>query len=262
MKLLTLNCHSWQEENQIEKIRYIAKVIDEIDYDVIAFQEVNQRISSEIIYKNIKKDNFCYILLQELNKLNNYKYDFYWDISHIGYDIYEEGLCIMTKLPIIKTDSFIVSNRRDINFWKTRKVVKLDTIYKQRNISFLCCHLGWWDDCDESFINQANNVIEISKNEELMFVMGDFNNNANTKNEGYDYLSNELIDTYTLAKKKDSGITVNGKIEGWEENKKDLRLDMIFVNKEIEVEKSKVIFNDINKNIVSDHYGVEVKVNI
>ena len=24
MKLLTLNCHSWQEENQVEKIKYLA----------------------------------------------------------------------------------------------------------------------------------------------------------------------------------------------------------------------------------------------
>ena len=27
MKLLTLNCHSWQEDNQIEKIKYLAKII-------------------------------------------------------------------------------------------------------------------------------------------------------------------------------------------------------------------------------------------
>ena len=27
MKLLTLNCHSWQEDNQLEKIKYLAKVI-------------------------------------------------------------------------------------------------------------------------------------------------------------------------------------------------------------------------------------------
>ena len=42
MKLLTLNCHSWQEENQIEKIKYLAKIIKEKQYDVIALQEVSQ----------------------------------------------------------------------------------------------------------------------------------------------------------------------------------------------------------------------------
>ena len=29
MKLLTLNCHSWMEENQLEKIKYLAEIINE-----------------------------------------------------------------------------------------------------------------------------------------------------------------------------------------------------------------------------------------
>ena len=45
MKLLTLNCHSWQEDNQIEKIKYLAKIIKEKQYDVIALQEVSQKIN-------------------------------------------------------------------------------------------------------------------------------------------------------------------------------------------------------------------------
>ncbi|MGL5616082.1 MAG: endonuclease/exonuclease/phosphatase family protein, partial [Sarcina sp.] len=46
MKLLSLNCHSWQEENQIEKIRTIAKDIKKNQYDFIALQEVSQSINS------------------------------------------------------------------------------------------------------------------------------------------------------------------------------------------------------------------------
>ena len=39
--------------------------------------------------------------------------------------------------------------------------------------------------------------------------MGDFNNDALVRNEGYDYLiSKGLIDTYCNANIKDSGITV------------------------------------------------------
>lgn len=41
--------------------------------------------------------------------------------------------------------------------------------------------------------------------------MGDFNNNAYVKDEGYDYLiKNWLIDTYTLAQVKANGVTVKG----------------------------------------------------
>ena len=51
LKILTLNCHSWQEEKQIEKIKYLAKVINENNYDVIAMQEVSQSIDSDIVMK-------------------------------------------------------------------------------------------------------------------------------------------------------------------------------------------------------------------
>ena len=73
MKLLTLNCHSWQEENQIEKIKYLASVIKEEQYDVIALQEVSQRIDSRSVDSKIKEDNFAKLLIEELNNINEYK---------------------------------------------------------------------------------------------------------------------------------------------------------------------------------------------
>ncbi|MFT5873223.1 MAG: maltose 6'-phosphate phosphatase [Clostridium sp.] len=101
------------------------------------------------------------------------------------------------------------------------------------------------------------------KNDRLTFFMGDFNNNAYVKDEGYDYLMEKgLKDTYALAKEKDCGITVKGKIDGWDLNKNDLRLDLILVNKDVDVKYSKVIFNGINGLVVSDHYGVEIDTSL
>lgn len=77
MKLLTLNCHSWQEENQLEKIAYIAKTINEKNYDVIALQEVSQLINEEVLHDNIKKNNFVVLLQDELKKLGNNDYKFF-----------------------------------------------------------------------------------------------------------------------------------------------------------------------------------------
>ena len=108
MKLLTLNCHSWQEENQVEKIKYLAEVIKEKQYDVIALQEVSQSIDAKLVNSIIKEDNFAKLLIDELNKLDEYKYNFIWDYSHIGYDIYEEGLAILTKHEIEDFKSFYI----------------------------------------------------------------------------------------------------------------------------------------------------------
>ncbi|GAA3332601.1 hypothetical protein GCM10020331_093390 [Ectobacillus funiculus] len=61
-------------------------------------QEVSQPIDEEYIYDNIKENNFAFVLLQELKKnLGVYEYSFVWDLSHIGYEIYEEGLAIFNK---------------------------------------------------------------------------------------------------------------------------------------------------------------------
>ena len=138
----------------------------------------------------------------------------------------------------------------------------MTVMYNDKEIDLYSCHLGWWNDEEEPFNNQFDNLIKNIKNDKLAFVMGDFNNNANIRNEGYDYICKSLIDTYDLAIEKDNGTTVKGKIAGWDKNKEDLRLDLILTNKEIKVIKSNVIFNNTNKNIVSDHYGVEVLVEI
>ena len=261
MKLLTLNCHSWIEENQLEKMKYLAQVIKEKQYDVIALQEVSQSIEKSIVSGDIKEDNFVYLLNKELHKLGEFNYKCIWDFSHIGYDIYEEGLAILTRHNIEDIDTFYITKSSEKNFYKSRKIIKCSININNKNMNFFTCHLGWWNDEEESFENQVDNLI--NKIDGLSFVMGDFNNDAFIRNEGYDYLlSKGLIDTYNIAFEKDTGITVNGEIAGWEGKKESKRLDIIFTNTNFNVKKSRVIFNDINKKVISDHYGVEVYIDI
>ncbi|NFG61777.1 endonuclease/exonuclease/phosphatase family protein [Clostridium sp. CMCC3677] len=262
MKLLTLNCHSWQEENQIDKIKYLAKIIREKDYDAMAFQEVSQSIDAKSIDGNLKEDNFAVLLQKELAK-NNANYNFFWDFSHIGYEKYEEGLAIFTKHNIINEKSFFISKGTEREYWNTRKIVKVTFEYNNENIDLYSCHLGWWEDEEEPFKHQVKKLLEENVSNNITFFMGDFNNNAFIRNEGYDYLLNKgLIDTFNISKEADSGITVKGKIDGWDENKDKLRLDLILSNKNLDVITSKVIFNGINKDVISDHYGVEISLNL
>jgi len=261
MKLLTLNCHSWQEDNQIEKIRCLAQTIKEEAYDVIALQEVSQLIEDTVVDGQIKKSNFGYILLTELEKIGVIDYSFIWDFSHIGFEIYEEGLAILTKHPIIEADSFFITGGTDTNYWKTRKIIGATIDYHHKPVSFYSCHMGWWNDKEEPFKQQFDSLLQQVNKNGLFFLLGDFNNNANFKNEGYDYMLNQsLYDTYHLAAKKDDGITVKGKITGWDANKQDLRIDFIMANQSLAVEYSQVIFNDRNRSVISDHYGVEIKL--
>ncbi|EKY26067.1 endonuclease/exonuclease/phosphatase family protein [Clostridium celatum] len=261
MKLLTLNCHSWQEENQLEKIKYLAQIIKKNQYDVIALQEVSQSIKAKITEGIIKEDNFAKLLLEELKSIDEEKYSFIWDYSHIGYDIYEEGLCIFTKHEIKEYKSFYISKSNEKSNYKSRNIIKATININGEDIDFYSCHTGWWNDELEPFRYQADKLIENLNNKNVSFIMGDFNNNALVKNEGYDYLINKgIIDTYTTAESRDDGITVSGEIAGWEDQKEKKRLDLILTNTNVNIVSSKVIFNGKNKKIISDHYGVEVVV--
>lgn len=254
MKLLTLNCHSWQEEQPHDKLNSLAKEISEKSYDVIALQEVSQ--------SNIARhENYAKLLVEELHRLGQTDYSFIWDMSHIGYEIYEEGVAIVTKHPLIESSSFFVTKDHNLQNWKTRKIVKATIDYNGKPFSFFSCHLGWWHDEEEPAKHQLELLLHHTSSKECCFLMGDFNGDASIRGENYDYLLNAgFLDTYKLAEKKDEGFTVKGKIDGWGENSKDLRIDYIFVNQPISVESSKVIFNGENKPVLSDHFGIEVIV--
>lgn len=261
MKLLTLNCHSWQEKKQLEKINIIANEIKEKSYDVITLQEVSQLITAKNIDDKIKANNFALVLLNELYKLGVSNYKMVWDFSHIGFDIYEEGVAILTKHDIVEDQSFFISKNDDRTYWKTRKIVGATININGKLMDFYSCHLGWWKDEEEPFKYQVDSLLKNAKLDKPTFFMGDFNNNALIKGEGYDYLIEKgLYDTFHLAQHKDEGITLKGEIDGWKDNLKDMRIDLVLTNEKITVKSSKVIFNGQNKPMVSDHYGVEVEI--
>lgn len=260
MKLLTLNCHAWHEDNQLEKIRHLAAAIAEKDYDVIALQEVNQSIDHQAEHL-VKPDNYALVLLEELEQLGVTGYSMVWDFSHLVYGRYEEGLVILTRHTVIEEHRFFVSQSTDMHSPKTRKIVGATIRYADQPFTFYSCHTGWWHDTEEPFKHQADQLIGHMRKDVPAFLMGDFNNDASLEQQGYEYLMGfGLHDTYTLAEEKDGGITVQGKIAGWSENKQDLRIDLILSTEPVAVKSSKVIFNGDHKPVVSDHFGVEVHV--
>lgn len=262
MKLLTLNCHSWQEKNQLEKMRYLAKVIFEENYEVVALQEVNQLIEDKILYDDIREGNFIDILCKELKKLG-VEYSYRWDYHHVGYDVFHEGTGILFKGELKESLGEFIGKTKDTNFWKTRKFTMISKLVEDNIIDFYSCHMGWWKDSDNPFEQQLDELIDFAnKRGNIYFLMGDFNNDANIRGEGYDYLLTKGVkDTYLEAIKKDDGITVPGVIAGWEgkcSNPK--RIDFIFTNSKSEIKSSKVIFNGKNKEVISDHFGVSIEI--
>ena len=280
MKIITLNTHSIVEPDYENKLEAFAKMIKTEKPDVFALQEVNQSVAKPeltVFVENgyvpckdlrpvIRMDNHALRLDRFLRSLGM-EYYWTWIPLKIGYDIYEEGLAIFSRTPITEIKQFYISKSRTMSNWKTRKVLGIKT----NGMWFHNVHLGWWDDVEDPFKAQWDNVNReleaVGKTDEYHFMMGDFNAPSGIRGEGYDYVRNSgWFDTWEMAKAKDSGITVGKVIDGWrermdeEEGKKGVRLDYVWANKELPVRSYKVILNGENYPVVSDHYGVVVEV--
>lgn len=141
-----------------------------------------------------------------------------WVPAKIGYDKYDEGLAFLCLNREIRTaESIFISNCRDYGNWKTRKALGIQV--EGLSDWFYAIHMGWWQDEEEPFAQQwlrLQSALRHKKQESAVWLMGDFNSPAGFRAQGYDCIQNAgWLDTYCLAEKKDSGITVEGCIDGW-----------------------------------------------
>ena len=282
MKLMTLNTHSIVEENYNEKLKTFVDVIARTQPDIIALQEVNQTVG-KLLEKNLQETGYIpckgkrATVLQDNHALNIAKmlkargihYMWTWIPLKIGYQRYEEGLAILSKYPVERSEEFFISSCKDMDNWKTRKMLGI----KVKGVWYYSVHMGWWDDEEEPFTDQWERTLAgiaktTNQNENpLYFIMGDFNCPAQIRGEGYDHVkASGWYDTWEMAEKKDAGITVGKVIDGWrdrmETDADGMRIDYIWCNKEVHVKTSSVVFNGINYPVVSDHYGVEIEADI
>lgn len=96
-------------------------------------------------------------------------------------------------------------------------------------------HMGWWNDEEEPFQRHWQNLITALKpiSQDTIFLMGDFNNRSDIKDEGYNLiLKDKWYDLYELAQIRDEGITSSSGIAGWfSQNSEAIRIDYIFAIK-------------------------------
>lgn len=275
IKIMTLNAHSLIEENYERKLEHFVDAVEKHKPDIIALQEVNQSVgASEAEQKNltgyyscqkkipVREDNYAYTVCKKL-KEKGVLYYWTWLPMKIGYGKYDEGLAVLSRKRIVKTDECLISRTDDYSNWKTRRILGVLTEDIHRGW-FYSLHMSWWNDDDEPFIYQWDKIQKCLSDKGQVWLMGDFNNPAEIRGEGYDKISGSgWYDTYTLAQNKDNGITVDRVIDGWRDKIAaidGMRIDMIWTNKKEKTESSYVIFNGSNEPVVSDHFGVIISV--
>lgn len=250
MKLMTINTHSIIEPGYKKKLEIFIDAVKTIQPDIIAMQEVNQvKLGSGF--------NHAMEVVSKLEKLG-VSYYYKWLPIKLGYGMFDEGLAILSKWPIEYSKSFLISDVNDYYNWKTRKVLGIKT----KGQWFYSVHMGWWKDEEEPFLNQWNKLLGKLDMTEKIWLMGDFNSEADVLNEGYEkVVDSGFYDSFSLAQSKDCGVTVAKKIDGWKTaDKTGMRIDYIFSNFKANIKSSKVIFNGDYYDVVSDHFGVLIEV--
>lgn len=271
MKLLTLNTHSLVETDYEKKLQIFVEAMEKYRPDIVALQEVNQsRTSPEMPgyvlgrYVNngeneirIKRDNHAFQVVKRLEQKGIF-YEWTWLPVHVGYDKYDEGIALLSRAPMQQVKGFFLSEKRDYSHYKTRKAL----VAQIQGLQIGCVHMGWWDDKEESYVNQWKNLERNLDKEKQTFLLGDFNVPADKNSEGYEWIQKHgWQDTYVLAERKDEGITVPGKIDGWREKRENesMRIDYIWCKKQMRIKSSHVILNGKEEDVVSDHFGILIE---
>lgn len=290
MKLMTLNTHSLIEEDYGAKLQAFAGGVLREMPEVIALQEVNQTRSAPAAGHNrlqacgyvpcptpgagsgtvgeapgaqapfiVRNDNHAYRLAEILAR-QGLPYFWTWTPAKTGYGIYDEGLAVFSRLPILETKQFYITGIRDYDNWKTRKMLGIGISTEHGTEYYYSVHMGWWDDAEEPFREQWERIRRsLPASDQTVWLMGDFNSPAHVRGEGRDFiLDTGWHDSYDLAAERDSGITVSHAIDGWKERGElpGMRIDYIWVNRPIPVKSSRAVFNGIHYPVVSDHYGI------
>lgn len=271
--ILTVNQHTYQESNQNEKFNMLMEVIGRMDIDFIALQECAQNKSAKITNGIIREDNMALIISNNLKENYGVEYNFVWNWTHYGWDVWEEGIAILSKHSLIDYEDRYISSSTSTSNIASRKAIFGSYQIPEGRINIFSTHTHWrTSESDEEQNNQINNIkLMVDEKETLIpeattFICGDFNGNPTSDypwSEGYNTVINngEYVDTfleiYPDANNKPAQSiynTIGGSYPG--------RIDYIFAknNPRIKILDSQIIFTDNIVGKISDHYAVLTKI--
>ena len=252
LRILILNLHCYQEDNQDYKFSQIAKAIDEQRVDVVCFQEVAE------LWNHGHGDwdtNSARIINERLKN----PYYLYSDWSHLGFVKYREGVAILSRFPLLKQASKYVSSDTSLQSIHSRKIAMAQVNVPYMGlINIYSAHLSWWTDgFSEQFTNLNAWATQNHTNDvQATLLCGDFN--IVPHSEGYELVVNQ--DYEDVVNHVEGGIETGFKVDDqhWRDYPADdCRIDYVFMKTQstLETVSVRMIFTDQDYGRVSDHCG-------
>ncbi|OQK16905.1 endonuclease [Methyloprofundus sedimenti] len=255
LKVLILNLHCYQEENQDKKFTTIANTINDLDIDIVCLQEVAE-------YWNDGQGDWQSNSARIINDRLSEPFHIYHDWSHLGFDKYREGVAMLSRYPLSNHESRYVSDSHDIYDINSRKVVTARAYVPYIGfINIFSAHLSWLEGGFQEQFHRLREWAANNKNDDVKATLlcGDFNITAGAN--GYQMVvdSGEYEDQYLAVNKQgvfDKIFKVND--AHWQDLlADDYRIDYIFMDKDAQLRatSARTIFTDEDYGRVSDHCG-------
>ncbi|MCX7099310.1 MAG: endonuclease/exonuclease/phosphatase family protein [Methylococcales bacterium] len=255
LNVMILNLHCYQEANQDAKFSQIAKAINELEVDIVCFQEVAE-------FWNNGHGDWDSNSAKIINDRLNHPFHLYTDWSHLGFDQYREGVAILSRYPLANQSAKYVSHSHSAHSIHSRKVVMAQVDVPCIGlINVFSAHLSWWEDGFADQFKRLGQWAQSCQSEAVgtTLLCGDFNVTAGS--EGYNLVvdGNEYDDQFLAANDKrlfEKIFRVND--AHWQHHlADDYRIDYIFMNKAspLRITSAKVLFTDDDYGRVSDHCG-------
>ena len=249
---MTINLHCFAEENIEKNQIFLADTIIKEQLDIVLLQEVAQTKDAEEITWQIKADNYAYKVIENLREKGQ-TYYLHYQIGNAAFGTCDEGLAIISKLPFLETEEYIISKSKDYHSWYTRSIVGALVLYNKHLVHVTSCHLGWSDGV-EVFEEQFDEIDHRQKKNAISIIGGDFNCTPQSKE--YEYIvSKGYYDLpSTFHKRFHLKPTFRGDAHGMKN-----RIDYIFSKDNLTVENVKIVFD---KSRISDHLGVIITITL
>lgn len=268
VRVLTLNLHCWQESDAEANLLRIADEIAELRPDVVCLQEVGQHVDAPVIAvrhgETIRADNAALVIVQALERTHGIAFDWTWTFVHHGFEVWEEGLAILSPGRVATVDSTFVSASASHQQWNSRRLLVADvTTAAGVAVTAASAHFSWWDDPAESFAPQFDRATAaLAERHEPIVFAGDFN--IRDDGPGYAYVtsSGEWSDAHALAvAPQRPGGTFPGDIDGWSGADAG-RIDYVFTRgSQLTSTSARTLFTS-EATRVSDHLGLLVDFDV
>jgi maltose 6'-phosphate phosphatase len=259
LKVLTLNLHCCQEDNQDAKLSVIAQAIRDLDIDIVCLQEVAEPWNNGL---GQWYSNTAHIIRERVGRA----YHLHQDWSHLGFDRYREGCAILSRHELIGTDSGYVSISRDPFNIHARRVVhaRINVPYVGP-VNIFSSHLSWINDGFREQLPRLRQWANEQHSGEVAATLlcGDFNVPAGS--EGYDLATRDgnFTDQFLLAQVRQRYEEGYGPPPGPQvrPDPADGRIDFLFAHRDSRMEPvaARELFTATDYGRVSDHTGYMVE---